>query len=288
MRHKHSDRTSLLSRREIARLAVGLVATNCAGGLSVAKSETNNETGAPPKFPDATTTGVPAGTVLKDSGSITTTANGQVISAKNIVNGSVTINHNNCILENSRVKDGGFFTVNVKQGITGTIVRDCEIDSNGASGSCGINGTGTFIRNNIHDCENGINLNGPGPNVIEDNYIHNLRAGGAPHFDGIQIDGGVNNTLIRHNTVLNPANQVSAVMIDNFWGAIDDILVENNYLAGGVFTVYCSAQFRTDAPVTNVRFVANRVGKGTGGYTAFTRTSPIWQRNYDAVTGRPI
>jgi hypothetical protein len=287
MRNKHPNRTSLLSRRELVSFAVAVVVTND-GRLSAAKSATQNLADAPPKFPDATTTGVPAGTVLTDSGSITTTVSGQVISARNITNGSVTINHNNCILEKSKVKGGAFFTVNVKQGVTGTIVQDCEIDSNGVGGSCGINGTGTLLRNNIHDTENGINLNGPGPNVIEDNYIHDLRAGGSPHFDGIQIDGGVNDTVIRHNTVLNPANQVSAVMIDNYWGAIDDILVENNYLAGGVFTVYCSAQFRTNAPVTNVRFVSNRMGKGTGGYTAFTRTSPVWQRNYDAVTGRPI
>ena len=77
-------------------------------------------------------------------------------------------------------------------------------------------GQGTFIGNNIYNVENGINLTGSA--VIKDNYIHDLNASGSPHYDGIQIDGGVSNVTISDNTVIAPSGGVSAIMIDNYLG----------------------------------------------------------------------
>jgi len=239
------------------------------------------------EWPGASNTGVPAGTALSNSGSITTSAAGQRISAKNI-SGSVTINHNNCILEKCKIKGGAYMTVTVKQGVTGTIIRDCEIDSNSTQGSCGINGTGTFQRNNIHHNENGINLNGSNC-TLEDNWIHDQGSSGSPHFDGIQIDGGLSNVIVRHNTVsaYTGSGGVSALMIDNYWGPINDILVENNKLAGGGFTSYCDGQFDGGA-ITNVRYLNNRFKKGGYDYVNFNQTNPTFTGNVDDVTGAPI
>src|SRR6185437_14619687 len=104
----------------------------------------------------------------------------------------------------------GFSVVQVVPGSMGTTVKNSEINGvgSGNDGSNGINGQGTFIGNNIYNVENGINVTGT--STIENNYTHNLLASGSPHYDGIQIDGGVSNTLIQHNTIINAHNQTAA------------------------------------------------------------------------------
>jgi parallel beta helix pectate lyase-like protein len=269
----------------MTQLAVSVVVANAAG-LSAAKSDTTSV--AATSWPDATNTGVPPGTILTDSGAITTTTrDGQIISAKNIT-GPITVNHNDVVIEKCKIVTGAYFPIRILPGNTGCIIRDCEIDNLGTDGSCAINGCATVLRCNIHDTENGFNWDGTGnaPTLIQDCYIHDLRAGGSPHYDGIQIDSGVNIT-IRHNTVINDHGGVSAIMIDNYFGKVDNVLVEDCRLVGGGFTVYCSAQFNSH-PVTNVRFINNQMGKGGYGYKAFTKTDPVWQGNVDAVTGRRI
>lgn len=237
-------------------------------------------------FPSAATTGVPVGTVLTNSGGITTTAAGQVIDAKNIT-GQVSINHNNCTLKRSKVSVSTYFLVNIKAGVIGTIVEDCEINGFGTTaGSNGINGQGTFLRNNIYGVENGINLAGNNI-VVQDNYIHDLQAPGAPHYDGIQCDGAISNILISHNTILNTQGQVSAVMIDNFYGAIDNVVVDNNLLGGGDFTIYVSSQFNS-SKITNAKVTNNRMRKGVYGYTDYTASTPVSTGNVDDTTGKPI
>ena len=124
-------------------------------------------------WPNASNTGVPAGTTLTASGSITTSANGQVISAKELTGGSsITINHNNCVVEKCKITSSAWFPIRINSGKIGTIIRDCEIDNKSLGGGCCINGTGTIQRCNIHHCENGWNWDGTCPTVIEDCYIH--------------------------------------------------------------------------------------------------------------------
>ena len=153
------------------------------------------------------------------------------------------------------------------------------------SGNAGINGEGKFVGNNIYNVENGINVTGS--SVIENNYIHDLKSPGSPHYDGIQIDGGQSNISIDHNTVIAGTDAVSAIMIDNYFGPISNISVDNNLLVGGAFTVYNSAQF-DGGPVTGVSFTNNHLGKGGYGYRAFTKTNTVWRGNVDHMTGRDL
>ena len=132
-------------------------------------------------------------------------------------------------------------------------------------GSHGIWGQGAFCRNNVYNVENGITLQSGG-SVIQDNYIHGLKASGSPHYDGIQIDGGQSNVTINHNTVINDWNQTSAVMINNGFGPISNISVDNNLLAGGGYTVYCDGQF-SGGSITGVSFTNNHLKKGYFGLT---------------------
>ena len=227
-------------------------------------------------WPDATNTGVPAGVTLTPSGDLVITQAGTVISGLDI-KGNVYINAPNVTIENCRITDANWAVVQIKSGVAGTVIQNCEINGVGTvEGSCGISGQGTFIGNNIYNVENGINLTGSA--TIEGNFIHDLKAAGSPHYDGIQIDGGVSNVTISDNTVIAPSGGVSAIMIDNYFGAISNIKVDGNLLAGGGFTVYTDAQFNSN-PITGVSFTNNHMKSGGYGITNFNKTSPTYTGN---------
>jgi hypothetical protein len=237
-------------------------------------------------FPDKSTTGVPAGTSLKASGDLTVTKAGTVIDGYD-VNGVIQVNASNVTIKNTRIRGRGWSSIRVKDDADGVVIQDCEIDGRGTSGnenSMGVMGPAKVLRCDIHGVENGVT---PGSgSLIEDNYIHDLGAPGAPHYDGIQIDGGLSDIVIRHNTVINDFSQTSAVMIDNYFGPIRNITVERNYLAGGGYTVYSSAQFN-GGTVTGVKFLHNTFEKGYWGFASIEGNSVVDTGNVD-VTAKPM
>ena len=228
-------------------------------------------------WPDATNTGVPAGVTLTPSGDLVITKAGTVISGLDI-KGNVYINAANVTIENCKITSSAFAVVQIKQGVTGAVIQNCEINGvgTGNDGNCGISGQGTFIGNNIYNVENGINLTGS--SIIEDNYIHDLKASGSPHYDGIQIDGGISNVTISHNTVINQWGQTAAVMIDNYFGPISNITVDDNILVGGGFTIYVDAQFNNN-PITGVSITDNHMKSGSYGITNFNKSNPVYSGN---------
>jgi hypothetical protein len=237
------------------RLSANPVVDNQGAAAPPASSESE-------KWPDETNTGVPTGVTLTPSGDLVITKAGMVISGLDI-QGTVSINAPNVTLMNCKVTAAAWNVIKIAPEVTGVVVKYCEINGvgSGNDGSSGINGQGTFIGNNIYNVENGINLTGS--SVIQENYIHGLLASGSPHYDGIQIDGGVSDVTISHNTIINPNGQTSAVMIDNFFGPISNIQVENNRLIGGGYTVYSDGQFR-DATISGVAFINNRLARAIG------------------------
>ncbi len=228
-------------------------------------------------WPDGTNTGVPAGTTLTPYyGTLIINTPGAVISGLDI-HGSVVINAPNVTLENNKITSTSFYVVDVKAG--GAIVRNNTIDGvgTGNDGSIGINGAGTFIGNNIYNVENGFGIGGSNT-VIRDNYVHDLKASGSPHYDGIQIDGNAYNVTISHNTIIVDHNQTSAVMIDNWAGPISNVTVDNNLLVGGGYTIYVDGQFGGGS-ITDVRITNNHMGSGGFGVTNFNKTSPVYTGN---------
>ena len=227
MRRPSSARTSIRPRKTYAIMAVLVVLTAPAVQASGPKPSSLKSHQA---FPDATTTGVPANVVLRPSKSLVIKTRGAIIDGLDI-SGSVTIEANDVVLQNCKVTGTGYAVVLIRPGISGTVIKNCEISNQGAGGE-GIAGQGTFLRNNIHDCADGIDVRGNNT-VIRDNYIHRMRGTADSHYDGIQADGGFTNLTIVHNTIINDQNQTSAVMIDNYWGPIDRVRIENNLLVGG-------------------------------------------------------
>lgn len=241
----------------------------------------------PPSTAQPTASNTGPRIAMTASGSITTTAAGQVISGKNI-SGTVNINHDNCRLVDCRVATGAFNMVYIKPGVKGTIVEYCEIDGTGA-GQNGINGVGTFRFNKILDTENAINVTGNNAPVwdgwatrIQNNYIPNLAGNSGSHYDNIQIDGSVSNVLIEYNYINNPFGQTSCVMIDNYYGPIANILVQLNWLGGGGYTVYSDGNFNNNA-MTGVVFRGNtffkKGGYGYGLVRGSGSASVVWTDN---------
>ena len=242
-------------------------------------------------FPNATNTGVPAGVTLTPYyGDLVINTPGAVIEGLDI-HGQVTINASNVTLKNCKVTDSGYWVVRVMPDASGVIVQDCEINGTGTNndGQHGILGVGTFLRNNIYNCENGITIGGNASTLIQDNYIHDLKASGAPHFDGVQLDGGNSNVTIRHNTIIVGTDAVSAVMINNYFGPISNIIVDNNQLVGGQYTVYSDGSLNRYS-ITGVQLTNNDMRKGNYGYWLVRNNaqSPVFFGNVDDVTGNLI
>jgi hypothetical protein len=234
-------------------------------------------------FPDATNTGVPAGVTLTPSGGIHVTTPGAVVSGM-AFDDTVYIDANNVTLKNCTVKSGAFYDVKIKDGLTGVVVQDCEIDNRGTGGQ-GIHGPGTFLRNNIYHCSDGIDVGGGDNTVIQDNYVHDMAGPSDAHFDTIQADGGYSTLTIRHNTLINEFGQTSAVMVDDYWGSIHGVIIDNNRLIGGGYTVYAGSWNGNE--VTGIQVTNNRLGRGYYGYADIAGGGITWSGNVDDVTGAP-
>ena len=233
-------------------------------------------------FPGATNTGVPAGTSLQSSSSLTISTPNVVVDGLD-VHGSVQINASNVTLRRSRVTTGSDWNViRVADGVTGVRIEDVTVDglgTNGTSNSMGIMGPATVVRANISGVENGFTPNSG--SVLQDSWIHALGAPGSPHIDGVQIDGGQSNVALLHNTIdMREWSQTSAVMIDNYFGPIDGIRVDNNRLLGAGYTVYSDGQFSGGA-IKGVSFTNNRFVSGIWGYSLIRNNAvtPVWTGN---------
>ena len=257
---------------------------------SSAPSAAAPTTTLPPRsaYPSASSTGVEPGVELVPSDSIVVATPGTIIEGLDIT-GTVRITASDVTLRQSRVTGSDYWLILIEPDLTGVVIEDVEVDGNGprgAEGSVGIAGPATVRRTNIHGVENGI-VPGSG-SIVEDNYIHGLEAPGDPHYDGIQIDGGVSDVVIEGNAIdLAEHDQTAAVMINNYFGPVDDVLVQANWLVGGGYTLYSDAQF-DGGPIDGVEFIDNRLIGGAWGYASITDSHPGWAGNTDGVTDRVL
>jgi hypothetical protein len=240
-----------------------------------------------PSFPDATNTGVPAGTVLTNTSGRTISTPGVTIQNEN-VNGSLIVSANNVTIKNCRIVANDFFGVH-GEGFSGLTVQDCEISACLNSGVLtGV--SNTILRCNIHDCENGITV---GNNcVVRDNYIHNLsRVGGTPHFDCVVVNGGCSHVQVLHNSLY--GRDTSCVFIANDGGAENDILVDGNLMiadeipADPATGIYVIEKVGNPAQITNVTISNNFMTQGKD-YFSIESTTPTLINNRDYRTGALI
>jgi hypothetical protein len=241
-------------------------------------------------WPDATITGVPVGTTLAPSGPLRITTPATVIGNVNIA-GMVDIQASNVTPENCKITSAAFAAVVAEAGVTGVVIQNSEIDrevlSNPNSGTYRVyikGGGGTVSNCNICGVGFGVTIGG-GPALMENNYIHDLNAGPGTYYNGMQYNGGGTAGLIdiEHNTIINQNNRTDAVMIDNDFGPVNGVTINNNLLVGGDYTVYDDDHFNSN-PSTNVSITNNHLGTGLFEYTDSNGTSPVFMGNVDDGT----
>ena len=246
----------------------------------------------PSLYPNATNTGVPAGVKLTPySGTLTLSTAGQVVSGLIISNG-VQINASNVTLENCiiDISNTGNWNIGVAGGLNGVVIQNCEIVGAGAAGPVGTygiyvqgNSQVTINADNIHDVGQGVVLN-DGQVLLENSYIHNLKAGSGTHYEDVGYFGAAKSSTfslnIQNNTLINQNNQTASVFIQNYFGPVNNVTINNNILVGGDYTIYVDGS-DSGGPVSNVSITNNHLGTGIFGYTDFAKSSPVFTGNVD-------
>ena len=247
----------------------------------------------PGAFPDASNTGVPAGTVLTPSGGLTISTAGAVINAREIT-GQVVVNAPNVTIRNSRIRSNSMWVVDNNS--TGLVIEDSEIMNRPVAGQNNChNAIGdanfTVRRTELTGCENAANVGGDNVTFV-DSWMHDLDTSGPsyvwgndPHTDGLQMSPGADNIVVRHNTIdPSPGGGVTAPIIMGVNGSQANVWIEDNYLDGNgaSYAIYANRQ-----PSPNVHINRNRMRKGAGGYTACVKlgnTVTEFNDNRDATT----
>lgn len=233
----------------------------------------------------ASTSGAPDGLELTRSGSLVVSTPGTVIDGRDI-QGSLTINASDVTITRSRVSSSNWAVIRVADNARNVVLSDLTVTGAGRSGSTnstGIYGPARVERVDISGVENGVS---PGSgSVIRGSYIHDFGGPDAPHYDGIQIDGGQSNIVVENNTIDLQYSQTSAVMIDNYFGSVSNVAVRNNRLLGGGYTVYVDGAFSSSRPITGVIYENNRIGGWEYGPALLRNGQYSFVGNVNDVTG---
>jgi hypothetical protein len=288
--------------RRLARLIVAaglLVLCSLVGGLAKGEAELAPTADASASVartaPEAGTTGVPRGVVLRRGRSITVKKAGTVIDRR-LIKGGITIAADNVTVKRTKITvpsgaDG--VGVTIVPGMTGTLIQDTELA--GSESFQGIRGGGfTARRVNIHGFEDGIEIRGSAR--VLDCYISLTDFlypdGTIPHFDAVS-GWSVNGVVVRHNTLTAPPDQTSAVNFTNDFGPINNVLIADNVLSGGGYALYVrgdglSAQgAAAGEPVTDVRVRNNKFGTSQWGHASVVAAHIVASGNVEQATGLP-
>jgi hypothetical protein len=267
---------------------------------SSASPTRSSSSSSPPAsgFPNASNTGVPAGTALTDyTGPTTITADNTVIDSKTVRAGLV-IHAKNVTITKSTIGGNIWLDQDVmpSAGAWSVTVQDSEIDA-GTSGEQGgiCCGNYTLLRVNAHGGHNGAQCeNGASYCRISDSWLHGQLDGGPVgknHLGGFLNDGEtptslVHNTIVCDHPVENGEGCTGDVnLIPNF-GPIENVTVEGNFLgANNTGSAYCTYAGATPgnegyaSQVNHVVYKDNVFQRGHGG------SYPNQCDDYGPVTG---
>jgi hypothetical protein len=255
-----------------------------------------------PGFPREDNAGVPRGTPLTAyTGPEVITTPNTVIAGKTM--GCIEIRAPGVVIRNSKISCPGGAVYIDDRSFTGKplTIEDTTIDCQNQGGT-GIQEAHFVVRRvDISGCENGFSINQDV--VIEDSYVHNLASKGEEsHEDGIQLSlghwNGVEyvccalNVTIRHNTIYGMTRGDTAFGTSAIIGGppgTQNILIENNLLAGGAYALYCPG----GGQGTNFRVVDNhfstKFGPRVGAFGATTECADEnASGNVVHETGRPV
>jgi hypothetical protein len=257
--------TSAESLRKLALLAILLVLA----GLSLSSACTSAAAAAclpSPSacgYPDETNTGVPPGTALTPSGSITVSTDGAVLSGLEIT-GTVTVTADDVTIEDSRIVKSsggsGSYAVILNDGADGFTIADSEVvgpasDTDGLESAVWnhYNNPGaTATRVYFHRCADCWE----GAGTFRDDYMVVDAAYPGSHDEDIYVCGTT--VDVDHSTLINTHQQTATVFGDTICGG-NDFTVTNSLLAGGGFVLY--PQANSDSEVGSTTITGNRLAR---------------------------
>ena len=214
-------------------------------------------------FPDATNTGVPAGTALRPvpgqvssgpgwhynaaDGEVDVTGTGAVLSGLSI-HCNLNISASRVTIADDSIVTRGFFGISLRH--TGGVMIEHSTIS-GLNASFGRlsyaiddiygDSTGIMIKaDNIFFFSHGVQISA---GTVTGNYIHSPGYVAGDHIDGIFDPGTTHSLTISDNTILNGRGQTAAISLDASAAgqAVANKTVENNLLGGGGYVIYGGA-----------------------------------------------
>ncbi|WP_407180101.1 right-handed parallel beta-helix repeat-containing protein [Bradyrhizobium sp. STM 3562] len=260
----------------------------------------------PPKYstcgyPDASNTGVPPDIALTsrqtDDGCLVVSNDNTVIDALHVT-GCIDVEANNVTIQNSRVTatTGIWWAIKygaTKPNATGLKILHVTVESIPGQGPAadggypyGIStqGTGSLEvgYSNISGFKDGIDV---AQGYIHDNWIHDLAKYADAHTQGIYVwaapSGG--SLLIKHNTITDIILDSTAAIFMKEGLGIHDVTIQDNWLAGGSYTLYGGGADTTNIQVLDNRFSTEITPKGgqygSISYWSSTRTGNLWRNN---------
>ena len=211
-------------------------------------------------FPDATDTGVPRGTALRQvpgqvssgpgwyynakAGGVVVTANGTVLSGLYIPC-DLIIEASGVTVQDVQVVTGGYFGISLRHTAGVTIENSTISGQNLTSGRIDSavddvygDSTGIVIRNdNISHFRTGVQIS---TGLIADNYIHDPGYIRGDHTNGIYVAGTTEPLTIYGNTIFNNLGQTDDISLDaaNSGQDVANKIVVDNMLVGGGYSIY--------------------------------------------------
>lgn len=285
-----------------AGASASVSASSASGTPSASAAARGTTTGgqAPSGFPSAASTGVPANVSLRTVGDVTVTKNGTVISGL-YVRGTLNVQADNVVVKNTRVTNNGAADWGIvqRQGHSGLVIQDSEIRGNGSQelqqAVLNFGGDITVRRTEISQVSDGVaTVQG----TIEDSYLHDPKVFQGDHVDMIQSTGNApsgKSLVIQHNTIINTQGQTSVIALFQDFGVPHDVLITQNYLAGGGWSIYGGDG--TKGTPTNIRITNNTFGRdvfpncGVNGPIAYWPhggSGNVWSGNVWAGSGAAV
>jgi hypothetical protein len=258
-------------------------------------------------YPDATNTGIPAGMKLlavpgqvskgpgwyyDPRGWVEVDGDGAVLEGLSIPY-NVDVTGSDVTIKDDAIRvTGNSFGVSLRHTHNVTIEDSDIFGGNTGSGRLMVGIKDIFgdcvgtqvLGNNIWYTGTGIQIYG---GLIENNYIHDMGYISGDHVNGITSNGSTTPLTIKHNTVLVNHSQTDAIGLFEDFGVEANVLITDNLLAGGGYTIY-GGQNPGGPASYNIRITNNLISRAyyaQGGFfgpaTAFNPggSGNVWSGN---------
>ena len=294
------------------RLRAAVAAVGVAGVAAAAGLIFSGALSTAPSFPDAATTGVPVGTILRtvpgqvssgpgwefdaSTGSVEVTGDNAVLSDLYIPYNLDIKDVSNVTIDDDQVVTGGNFGVSLRHTANVTVENSTVSGQNSTTGRVDYaitdiysDSTGIVIKNdNISDWRIGVYVTS---GQVTSNYIHDPGFIAGDHTDGIFDNGGSRQLTISGNTILNSLGETDAIFLYVASGlTTSNKTITDNLLAGGSYPLYGGGT--SNIRVENNRFSQQYYPK-SGQYGPVAYYDPhgkgnVWSGNVWDSTGQAV